>query len=283
MTEKLQIISLAINIIGGIASLLAGFLGYKGQKGSEEKEQAKKRHIAKLVIFIIAGIFGLYLITGSTYYFTRKHYEKKADIQRRLGQYRDQFYHDILFKYANLIDNPQVTFKDTCTLLFQSENFFRKTLSLIENGSNEGIKIFKNDYLCYLSVIISTLQQDKDSTRVWADSCLYFAKITFDSIDKIKKKYRQDGKNLKNLLDWIKRDDLENRLHYLWAWALAVKILNGENIALSDIVRQITDIRQPQRYLREYPLSYNYYFRRLRDRFSEDFRNRYFIDPDNHQ
>ena len=120
---------------------------------------------------------------------------------------------------------------------------------------------------------------EKNSERAisWADTSSDAARVAFSLVESVKEKTQEKyDEYMSELIIWFEEDDVENRLNYLWAWSLAVKLLNNAPYTTPKKIENKIKKISIGTYLDKYPLKFNYHFQKVKGQFNEKFRKDYF-------
>ena len=277
----LEIVKSIATIIASLATIYAGF---QGKRLINAKKKGTIKNIFSYLFLIIFFFVGLVLIL-SVFSIPRLLYRTEIEKSEELKQTRyellanrDVLYFEIVQEYENLNDTTtHPSHSDSISVSRKALKLRNKIISFQDTNLDAGLRIFKYDNLSYTCNIIAALERTNASANAWADSAIVAMKKAFQWIDYIEPRPSEFSEEyLKKLIVWINDDDVKNRLYYLWGWALAIKLANGDiNVQPSDIEEKIGNI-STDIYLDSYPIKLIYQFQQLEGQFSESFRRRYF-------
>lgn len=265
-----------VAIVAGMVTIVAGIKGIFRE--FRKKELFRISYFTGFLIICLVGIFFLSYFIVSSFKEETKETRMLAQSRYEITKVRDELWFNILGEYTQLLENPtQATLADTVELMNKAADLYKKTFSFSDSRLDLGLTIFKHDYLCYSAVIVASLERNSTRAIEWANTSISAAQKAFKLISDVNKKHlKMSDDDVNKLLLWIEEDNVENRLYYLWAWALAIKLLNEDEYITPKMIEDKIDKISLGTYLVIYELDFNYHFKKLEDQFSEKFHKAYF-------
>jgi len=226
-----------ISIIVGLISIYSFYKSIKKQKNHVETNSVTKINI-KLsillsagVIFITLGVFFIFYQSeakseANFYQREARNIKEREQIRTNLWQIRNSFQYDVLAPFSKMIDTSYTGPVEDETVLKLAHRLFNKLENIPDNKLNLSLSIFKYDNLAYISLVISSFEQENNDNVAfnWADKCISHTQQTLMLIDSLFRLEQDEDKEKLTL--WVSNDNFVNRNHFLWAWALAIKINN---------------------------------------------------------
>jgi len=272
-------------LFGAIATLISGTRDLFKEVRSVRKE-SKKLRISKVIYSSGAIIVGLILMGAVIVYASKwKKAERFIELRNDLEGYQQRLYHDVLYQFSKMLSDS--TAWGSPTVIGFSRNVSSLYGEIESKFADEdltlGLQIYRYDLLSYYAVVSASLEDKNDGASAinWADKSIGAAHKAVGLIQIVKDENRKHANNssYSKLISWIERDNVENRLHYLLGWALAIKVFNSDiQTRISQVEEQIAQIAPI--YHRLYPIKDNPDFGRMKEKFSESFRAMYFSVSD---
>jgi len=285
--EFLDPIEQILGIVSEIVGLVSTVLGLIWKKKSGNK------------FAVIPIVFGLIIIISTGLYAFRAYYTQKIEIIQATFNEETEKAQDIRHKLTSigfelnkLVNNYDAAIDETnhfqkadIRILQNEANILYNDLKLFSDSELDlALKIYRHDNLGYVALILSSLESlAKNSQRAiyWANESISESEIALKELYPIFARYEKQGdKSYKTIYQWLRADDTRNRLHYLLAWANAIKFYNSDGETTITIVANHIDSIKTSNYLDEYPLASNIHFRRIEGQFNENLRTIYFSKPD---
>jgi hypothetical protein len=215
-----------ISIIVGLIAIYSFYRSIKKQETRENGDSGGKINL-KLSLLLSAGV--ILVILGFFFLFEHGEAEslkEKEQIRWDFVQIQNTFQYDVLAPFSKMIDTTYPGPVKDETVLKIAHRLFNKLKNIPDNKLNLSLSIFKYDNLAYITLVISSFEQENNNKVAfnWADKCIVHVQHTLVLIDSLYGLDQDEDKEKLTL--WVSNDDFVNRNHFLWAWALAIKINN---------------------------------------------------------
>ena len=268
MNGFIQFLATIVGIASGILSIAASIRGFR-------KKQKSANNNLIYVLLVVMGI----LIISISLYFGTIHPPKHSEATRyRLTIIQGQIY-EIILDYQTVLDDTLRLFPQQRIVEMQikADELYKELTRESDANLDIGLKIYKHDNLTYILVLLASFESvltHKTGALNFSDQVIKEAGTTLDYISELKDlNTRQGNTTYHGLMKWIDNDQFENRIHYLWGWALAVKLYHGDEYTTPKMVEDQFNKIGPSSYFLLYPLNTNYHLKIIGEQLSHEFRH----------
>jgi hypothetical protein len=267
MNGFIQFFATIVGIASGIISIVTSIRGFR------KKSRATNNNL----IYSLLAITGILIISISLYFGTILPPKPSEATRYRFTVIQGQVY-DIILDYQTVLDDTLRPFPQQriANMQIKANELYKELSRESDHNLDIGLRIYKHDNLTYLLVLLASFESvlnNKAGALNFSEQAIKEARTTLDYISELRNlNARQGNTTYLGLIKWIDNDQFENRIHYLWGWALVLKLYHADGYTTPEMVEDQFNKITPFSYFLLYPLNSNYHIKIIGDRLSDEFR-----------
>jgi len=264
-----------VGLVAGVLTILSSVVYFIGLLRKSSNMTLRWLLGSACLVILFLGIYGIY-ITSSFMKF-----KATVDVRMELNSVSSELRTAILPSFSRLMQDTILTEAHGHALA----ELLERTVKLRQRTEAIPIKligsvkwmmdIYKHNHLAYLDVLVASIEYRRrhlTQAQSYSDYVLRDTENVLEAIKKVKEERQEggDGKIIK-IINWINGDEIANRMYYMKAWSLAVRMLCGDDqTKVGHFVDEIHRI-DPSSYLDKYPLTQNIIIKEFIEEYEDEF------------